>query len=107
MAYLYLNDDYPESADYDNNYLLYDGSCTTTAKEINEIVSSESSTDPIARNNLKNICDASLAIKKTSLRKKIFKKIRRMHRKRLYQKYNKQPALFYMKPTLFRHDCFY
>ena len=80
MAYIHINDNYPESADYDDNYLIYDGSCTTTAKDIKKTVSTGCVKDPIVLNRLKNICDSSLVIKKASRKKNIFKKMRRLRR---------------------------
>ncbi len=60
MAYVYLDDNGPESEDYDSNYYFFDESNTEIVARIESLLTSAAPRDEAFRERISELCQASL-----------------------------------------------
>ena len=61
MAYVYLDDNGPESEDYDSNYFYFDESNAAALNQIENLLTSRAPRDEAFREQLSEICQASFS----------------------------------------------
>lgn len=59
MSYLYLDDGYPDSMEYENNYFYFNSKDPDVLSRLSQTLQGQNPSDPELRNRITEICQAS------------------------------------------------